>query len=275
MKNASHDASVVTLFPKGASCTDQDSQGKLLLPRQKRPLVIRFDSRHLEAIRHVCDDAFDLIMQELRLWRESTGQRELHILELHYNSAQIQPYEITKFVHFLARAFLVAHATYRLVIEPSDAEAEMLALFKGLGFEHCQFALDKVSPCDFATLKFSSDSARRFNFSKVGFQLLHAGSLQNLSESIRVLESDFHFDYIFIGDSTLKLQSKDLNEAQTLFEEDLSNMKVDYLDLGPETTSKICGYSLSTLCDPARYVDALKSAKLPLNEQIETPCGPD
>lgn len=258
-------STVVPLHPGKTLYQADNALCQKFVRYQDRPLAIQLDARRIIRLMEHTEDIGAQLQLELELWRQVLGQREISSLELQYFDKHLEPYEITSLIHRIASQFKINKPLYRAVMTPAEAEPEVLALLKGLSFDHCQFAMEHAQAeeaLDILEKPFSD--ARSFQFSKVGVQILHSEGVENLTQSIKTLRKTLAPDYIYIGCSTNRLTAEDIETNQTLFEDDLRTRRTDFLSLGPEATSVIGNNTIDAISDAKRYADAVNTGKLPI-----------
>lgn len=262
MKNVAHASTIV---PLRANANKHVGRRVLIDNDQTRLLTIEIDASRMKTLLQDNDYVGSILQKELRLWRKALGPRAINTVELNYQNHHLEPFEITGLIHTLASTFQLDDAIYRIVIQPEDADKEVLALLKGLKFSHCQFVIEHAQADALGMLKKPIANARTFQFDKVGVQIYHSEGMENLSKSIKSLRAEFEPDYIFIGAITHILTNNDLDEQQTLFEDDLSHRKCDFLSLGPETRSQFGDQKVDSFSDIKRYIEAIQNELLPIN----------
>lgn len=258
-------SSVVQMHPR--SSPGQSELAKFMRNASDRPLAIELDARRIKNLRQHSEDVGLLLQKEIRLWRQTLGPRRVHSLELHYFDEDIKPYQITGLIHCLASEFTQQKPLYRVVIQPNEAEVEVLALFKGLAFDHCQFTIEHADIDILDQLHDPFNAARSFQFQKIGVQLSHSEGVENLTQSIKKLRTHFNPDYIFIGSSTYRLGPTDIGLQQTLFEDDLRGHNLDFLCIGPQARSTFKGQHFDALNDARRYASAIMKGTLPIDQR--------
>ena len=266
MHNQSSSATIINLHPRDRTNVCDPNLRHKLSTRTHKPLAITLDATL--GIKALAEHGKlgDFLQKELKLWRKALGLRKISCLELHYNDENLQPFAITGLIHRIASDFDVSAAIYRVVISPELAQAEVLALLRGLSFDHCQFVLEHAQADNLQILDEPIAEAKTYKFSRVGVQIQHSEGMENLRKSIRLLRETYSPDYIYIGGATYRLGDKELNQQTTLFEDDLAHCSADHLSLGPGSASKFGSLDLSSFADIDRYMSELDRGHLPLHQ---------
>ncbi|WP_143247436.1 hypothetical protein [Agaribacterium haliotis] len=266
MRSQTNPAVVIPLQSRDKSCVcDANLRHKLEL-RANKALAITLDgTQGLEQL-STHGEVGDFLQQELKLWRKALGPRRIGCLELHYSDESLHPFDITGLIHRVASDFDISKALYRIVLSPDSAQTEVLALLRGLKFEHCQFVIENAQAGQLQMLEEPIAEARTYKFARVGVQIQHGDGMENLRESIRILRQRYQPDYIYIGASSYRLREKDLEQQNYLFEDDLIDVRTDHLSLGPGASSKFGSLRLSNYNDIERYISELSRKILPLHQ---------
>ncbi|WP_370978166.1 hypothetical protein [Agaribacterium sp. ZY112] len=235
--------------------------------RRNKPMAIIIDAQQgLELLAEQSEIGLSL-QKELKLWHKALGRRKISCIELHYSGAFLHPFDITGIIHGIASKFDISDALYRVVLSPDDAQTEVLALLRGLSFQHCQLAIEHAQSDQLQMLEEPIDEARTYKFARVGVQIQHSEGVENLRKSIRVMRDRYSPDYIYIGSTTYPLGEKDIEQQTTLFKEDLIEVSTDHLNLGPGASSKFGSLRLTNFSDIGHYLEEIEKGQLPLHQR--------
>lgn len=232
---------------------------------EKRNLAIQIALKRIEMLSAAHRDIGLILEQELSIWRRFLGARRVLNLELGFRPHILEPYQVTRLIHQVARLFNVeGTSTYRVVIRPQDARETTFALLKGLGFTHCQFVVEHIEEAAIMELSVPINQARHFQFEKIGIQLALPSCIAEIATYIKDLHRYLKPDYVLLGRESRKLTCVDIASETVLHQADLGSTDCDLLGIGVGATSILNEWQLIAYAEPELYLDAIGQHHMPI-----------